>query len=712
VNAGPRWSALTVSAAAAVLAIVTMASAACRLSPPIIVTPPLAQLIPLEIRAGTERAVAWYDTLGYPDAKGLRYVRVATGRWSQSGNEPRENRFVEGFLVREDTASFTVFLCNVSSFASGFEVTQPYPPLATVRFARRTSGPAYQQVGYDVLDFRKVASEVLGRVRQQASSSGRFLLDGYGRPVTHRARIFAFARASLQQGLSDVGAALIDLAANIPIEQSGKAEPERLLEVLQQQLGDAVLAQSEVDAGDLSPWAELLKVYAQFERRFTASHQVAYAREEANILRRMIADDADHHPKPLEQMSAGEQAAEDIYQLRSLKVTFVWISNNRYPIGVLQNDAQDVITPVHRLVDLGNEAVPQLIEALDDHSLTRSMVPSFNGTDLPRVMRVSDFAQHILEFMSGRNFFARRTDDGRLVNGTSRQQAEAWWAERQAKGEKQTLIDQIAARQSGQTAVRQVVERYPDAALDAINAGIRVAGNDFERGELVALASGLQGDAVMAFLRSKLAPGADVPSQIAAATILFQRGQPEAIPAMIEAWRNIQPRLPANQANAYDEVGGLITFLAKSGDAGAIDALGHDLTTAPVDVRLAVVRVFLPWPHSAGGFSTGKGVDVRADIANLPGGAAGAAIERLLIASLDDTERRLGMKGTYDEATFTDPRVCDMAALVLSKRWPTEYAFHWSATAAECDAQIDVIRNTWRLENGLPPSPPRAPAAR
>lgn len=29
----------------------------------------------------------------------------------------------------------------------------------------------------------------------------------------------------------------------------------------------------------------------------------------------------------------------------------------------------------------------------------------------------------------------------------------------------------------------------------------------------------------------------------------------------------------------------------------------------------------------------------------------------------------------YDEVTFQDPRVADMAALALSKRWPAKYSF-------------------------------------
>lgn len=97
-----------------------------------------------------------------------------------------------------------------------------------------------------------------------------------------------------------------------------------------------------------------------------------------------------------------------------------------------------------------------------------------------------------------------------------------------------------------------------------------------------------------------------------------------------------------------------------------------------------------------------------ADIRDLPAGEAGLAVERLLVSALADPERRLGMEGHYNEAAYKDPRICDTAALVLSKRWPEKYQFHWAKSAPECDAQIARLRDRWRLDKGLSSPPPRA----
>lgn len=400
----------------------------------------LAMLASLILSSGAalpvdwSNAVAWYDTLGFPDTKDLPYVRVATGSFYQVGDNPPENRFVEGFLVDEEPDAFTVFICGVSYFKDWPDDSEPYPALTTVRLLRKTVGPAHQHVSYEVLNFKDVLAEVLERVREQALKPYNGLRYGqrYGHGVTHRARIFALARACLQKGLSHTAPALLTLAANIPDEQTGKVDPRMLRETLQRQIGDAVLSKAEADFAQPSmSWADLLNAYEHFDTRFPASQKLAYAQESAEVLRGMIAEEATHHPKPLEQMSPAEQVAENIYQLRNLghSMWIMWIMYNRYPIQARTRAGPEVITPVHRLVDLGYQAVPQLIATLEDRRFTRSMVPTFKAHAEPKVMRVADVAQKILEHMSRRSFYARKTEDGRLVDGTTRQQAESWWAE-------------------------------------------------------------------------------------------------------------------------------------------------------------------------------------------------------------------------------------------------------------------------------------------
>lgn len=661
----------------------------------------VAALCPL---SGTSRAgdlaeaCAWYQTLGYPDVSKAPYVRVATG-WSTSVNgQPRVNRFVEGFLLSEEPKAFTVFVCSISLLEDRSESDEPYPALTTVRFVRRADGPEAERVGFEKVDLKVAAPAALARVQKHATADDHFLQ--WGRP-SHRARIFAFAQACRQKDLAEIAAALEEQAGQIADRQTGMKQPALLREYLQEEIGEAVLENAESKFSNPSiPWSELVKPYEKFAERYHANKRIAYAQEAETVLRKMIAEEAEHHPKPRAEMTKAEQIAEDVFLLRDLHV-FHWIQG-RYPVFDMSRDGTDRVEPVERLVDAGEAAVPALIEALDNRRFTRSTVQESMHTQVPMTAtRVSRVAEKILERISGRNFYVRRNDKGEPASGTIRQQAEAWWVERQGKGEKQTLVDATVAGGDGAVAAaRLLVAKYPADAnvLEAIEAGVRAASEDGLRGQLIKLAGVLPGKKAAAFLKAQLAGGNGIYAQLCAAEALQTLGDPEAVPAMVAAWRKIQPRLPANEGDAYGQAGWLIGFLAECGQVSAIDALRLGAQQAPVDVQLAVVRVFLRGVKSESMSADGVTVSSITEKAELPGGEAGLAIDRLLVAALDQTAQRFQMKGQIDGTAYEDPRACDLAAFTLARRWPRKYQFQWSGTAGERDAQIALMRVRWQAE--------------
>src|SRR5690606_6393357 len=106
----------------------------------------------------------------------------------------------------------------------------------------------------------------------------------------------------------------------------------------------------------------------------------------------------------------------------------------------------------------------------------------------------------------------------------------------------------------------------------------------------------------------------------------------------------------------FYEIGDLIALLAASGSPEAIDALAAESARAPVDVRLAVVRLFLPGGKPSGGSSTGRSVslgslvalaspdDLKAVAGNSSPSAVDAAIVRLLRGALRDRAERTSMQ--------------------------------------------------------------------
>jgi hypothetical protein len=645
-------------------------------------------------------AIAWYDSQGYPNAKDLPYVRVATGRPTVEGDKPPAETFLEGFLVREEGDSFNVFVCSRIAFKNT-GATKWSPRRNYGVFTRANPGPAYKRVDFEPLDFEKAVSDVLEKARAPQSAGAHARL-----PAFERLRIFLYARACLQRDLSEKGSALMDIARIMPDEKTGEPDQRPLRDKLQEEVGDLVLAKAEFDWSVPSrTWNVILKQYEQFDTRYPASTKLAHALESAELVRKMIAEEAAHHPKPLDQMTHDEQVAEDIYQLRYLSMS-IWSTMNGRPLKLIFVRGAKAEAPVQRLLDLGLEAVPQLIEALDDRRFTRSKGPTLSGAMGPSVVRVGDYAREILANLACREFSGNPAE--------VRHQAEAWWEEAKKKGEKQMLIDVVATGgRLGLDAARRLAEKYPDSAIDAINAGVRATKEKSSRGEFVELAGSLPGKASLAFLKLMLGAGNGIPAQVTAARALTARGEPGVVPVMIKAWHSAQPRLAADEPAIYQQAGRLIAFLAKSGNPEAIDALGQAMRKTPIDERLAIVQVFQPPGTNSSSFAVGNHspnfpleladhFPGKAGSAVNPPGKAGHAIESLLISALGDAERRFQMKGTFNQSSYEDPRICDFAAAVLSARWPAKYQFRWSADAKECDAQISILRDKWRSEGATP----------
>jgi hypothetical protein len=155
------------------------------------------------------------------------------------------------------------------------------------------------------------------------------------------------------------------------------------------------------------------------------------------------------------------------------------------------------------LIERGFDAVPDLIEHLDDRRLTRYreffLTPGVPAP--PHHCRVGDLAGTILERLSQRH----------VPRGSTKARARAWWAEAKSKGEEAYLVAHVCPRDPGDPGyvydlVRVIARKYPrqlarmyrkilDGSLDLSSQEVAKTIRDSslspeEKGDLLALAAG------------------------------------------------------------------------------------------------------------------------------------------------------------------------------------------------------------------------------
>ena len=436
----------------------------------------------------------------------------------------------------------------------------------------------------------------------------------------------------------------------------------------------------------------LLARFQSAAKDFPNSEYSQEIQHSIKLLRTMVTEDMEHERKagkPAGQMTTSERVAELIFQLRDQSGGQV-MQPGRCNIFLPRND--HVPTPAEQLVEIGYDAVPQLIDALSDERFSRAVGFHRDFYFSHYVLRIGDCSRAILERIGGRTFYDRASTSSEMVKDGAvakvRERVKAWWAEARVKGEKRMLIEGVAAGdQNSDKQAERLVKKYPAAALDAIRTGAKNSREAWVRTNLVIAARELPTPQTMPFFLDELnAPWRC--ARIASAVHLAEQKRPEAIDALIREWK----KLPLDEDGFFAPAEGLddaIRLLARSGRKDAIEALVKDLGKRAAVFRLDVVEQIGDVETATTGKPAAKEI--------------GMLIEDALAARLSDREVVAGRFGVHQGRKYYDPRVCDVAGIFLSKRLNAEKAFDFFATKEVRDRQLFELTNTWRLRRGLKP---------
>jgi hypothetical protein len=639
---------------------------------------------------------AWFDSLDLlPDLRDKPYIEISYGKtWVRDAMVERSRE--RGFLLAENGKTYALFCDGVDEYR-GF--TRDGWRIGVKEFRKEGPDPTeINQRSVRRLDLAAVVDETIAEA-QNPEPRAETWKKPFGRNASDRTAVFILARCCSRQGRADLAkkldAALLDLAAKPTNNSTATNAPFR--NFVEKDIAHSLMWRAVVEIG--KPTVSRLELLAQFERiarDFPASEHHGKAAEYAATLRTMIAEDEAHSAaaKPWAHMSREEQMHEWIFRLRDQHGEQMGEPGGVELLELMVPPGGEP-SPGWHLLQLGYAAVPALIEALDDHRLTRSVQcgRSFYFSHEP--LTVSDCAQAILSRISGRNFRAFRQESHRA-------EIMDWWRQTEEKGEKEMLVKNVrAAIDWCDPQIQRLIELDPAAAVEALKEGIGKSQVNWVQAEMIASLGTIKSEAATHVLRDEMKRCSSMQGRVAAAQALWHRGEKDLVPAMIAEWNQCD----GATRSQYEYPDSLIAFLSHCGDVAAMKALAARFSALPADEKVKVL-----------GWVTGTQRRYRSpQVEQTPIPAEAAAVaERLATSALEDPPTNIAGR-TLEGVTFMSPRVCDLAAYALAKAWPQRYAFTWAESPFSRDAQIIKLRNLWRHAHGLPPLPlpvrPSHPAA-
>ncbi|HEV8066455.1 MAG TPA: hypothetical protein VGP76_01870 [Planctomycetaceae bacterium] len=661
------------------------------------------------------KAFQWLSNLGFPDIKEAKFVRL------RDGSDQR------GFLLSENKEAWAV-------------VTIGLVP-RTIERKRRLSSGRTVETNWVPEDFAAFVN-----------SASHEPPHGYG-PLDHEfeyglskaTKCFVIAWICRRRGLDEQAAQWFDRAVESMKEAQDQKEspqneaPERASPIQRLRWRVAAeLAGEELDRVQIDlqkpqvSRAEVLERLIRLDGRYPATPAAARAQTMAIALKRMVREDREHtqqekEAKPFARRSRQSQIAELIFQLRE-QGGQAWSLHDS--IDIFAGDhwrGHEVPNSAKRLVDIGYDAVPQLITALFDDGISRAVDYRASSDDLPRgphwyVLTVGDCVLRILERISGQSFWEdRRTfvseSPARLAE--VKRKVDAWnlalQRDLKLKGAVGVLAEAIQAGDWKKVPLAErLVAHYPESALPALASAAGKSKDNFAQSRFVQLMGEIPGERTIPFLLAELKKSPSLYVRAELAWLLQNRGRREAVDAMVAQWK-----AAASKADSDPSLVEVAFFLGACRKLEAVQALAANLNKRPPDARLAVLASFAHREHMGGSGSSTRFFDVLfhrrcfsdldAPVVTRNDTAVVGPVVDLLVSELEDTESLGDIDGEWNDKRFAYICIGDVAARALNQLDGTRFPFDISADKQHRDAARAVIRDGWRKRRGLPPIPTPKP---
>lgn len=426
---------------------------------------------------------------------------------------------------------------------------------------------------------------------------------------------------------------------------------------------------------------QLLWECIRFLENFPRYRERALIVEVIDQLQTMLTEDEwrRHDTRPFAQLTRSEQIKDLIFQLRDQ----TWIQNELHDGHASSGHGRK--SPAGRLKEYGYDAVPFLIEALCDPRLTRW------GESDRIVNRVGDCALDLLAAVTHRSL---RGEDWISVSewnlrGDLVAKYGDWYAGYLQHGEIEVLADGISAGDvDAPDQAKRLAKLDSSRAIEAIWQGLLRVDDVSVYWELIAIVTTIPGEQANQLLVREAADAPQFQCRLKAARSLTERGSDEGLKAMMKEWlglRRMRDTDSAGDTDSYEPA--LASFLLTIGRVEAIEVIkariSEDLLAKSMFMKACAEAYVQDNECFADPSSSEESDEEQSEGTPFrdPAEALHGALEKLFVGLLDDDEwigdvgYAIEFDDPSDASAVFEPRVRDLAALILKRLNPQRYSF-------------------------------------
>ena len=373
---------------------------------------------------------------------------------------------------------------------------------------------------------------------------------------------------------------------------------------------------------------------------------------------------------------------------------------NGWFVQGVQPKPRPATTSAGKLVRIGLDAVPQLLDALGDRRPTRAIGHQKASWHRSRLLDVGDCAFEILRRISGRNFFGKELSSNvETASADLKRNVEAWWEEVKSGKEADRLDQDISSGGYSHGLTERLAKIAPERLVGAIERGLTNAGRPWDGSRLIETLDRTRTSAANELLLKSVTQARFLEVRLSAAKFVRQGAnetekrfsaadQQAARDAVVKEWKTCATSTERHEVGNVGELASMMANLALA-DPSLFPAITAELSHYH--------------PNTRAGLIAGLDEDYRwkdFDASSLKA----EALERFLAEQLGDQSFAPAIHITRNRQTYTyGARVAEFAAHLLHRLWPARYPFQWDERAAAIEKDLVACANAWRSVQKLAP---------